>query len=233
MSLKNVRKNINVLNLILVAAIAAIYFNVIAPMADGESSVKTPAARQAPLSSPLKIEDPQIPPVDDFMVIGDRNLFHPERMTPSESGTVAAEQKPDLILHGTFVSDDFRVAYVEEKRTARPMGHPAMQSRQSGRDRRERPIKQGEYIGGYVVKTIDAESITLLKGEDRIVVSIKEGKSYGRARAQETASTSGGPAMPPGRYYPAGSHRNPIPTPPNFDPSHSEPLNIELKRPVR
>ncbi len=232
LDLSTAKRNLNVLNFILMGVILMTYFFLIAPMGELSSSVKIPVPKEMLLNPAIKPAEMQYPSLADFMVVADKNLFHPERTIPAET-KIAAEQKPEILLRGTLVTDDLQVAYIEEKRNGQTA--VSVQSQPGARDKKQRAIKLGESISGYVVKRIEAESITLVKGEDELHVSIKDGKNYRRASAQESGSPQFRGPAPVNRSLPSPESRNYLSPPPRTQSASppSEALKMELKRPVR
>ena len=88
----------------------------------------------------------------DYAVITEKNLFHPERKMPSERKEKEEEQqlaKPEIILYGTLITDEKKVAYIEDKKN--PYSSP-------GRGKRQVAVNEGDMIAGYKLAKVDAES---------------------------------------------------------------------------
>ena len=92
-----------------------------------------------------KPEERQNPSILEFAVIAEKNLFHPDRVIPVEKVEKPPEPKPDIILYGTIVTDNMAMAYIEDKR--REYSTP-------GRGKRQKVLKKGDTIDGFVVKKI-------------------------------------------------------------------------------
>ena len=117
----------------------------------------------------------------DYTVIGELNLFHPERRIPVEK---KAEEipKPELILYGTMVQDNVQYAFIEDKKN--PKTTP-------GRGNRQTIIKKGDVIGGFVVSEIRADRITLTKGDEKMTVLLTSAdKRNGSTAGTEANSPS-------------------------------------------
>ncbi|MFQ3574032.1 MAG: hypothetical protein SNJ53_05310 [Thermodesulfovibrionales bacterium] len=106
-------------------------------------------------------------PLNDYIVISDLNLFHPERKIPPLQPVKVELPKPELILYGTLVSADAKIAYLEDIKA--PITTP-------GRGKRQRAMKIGEAIGGFVLKEIHPDKIVLIRGEDTMVVNVIDPK---------------------------------------------------------
>ncbi len=216
MNLKNFSKNVTVLNLLLISIIYLLYAHTLAPLADN-GSMSLPSAKAIPFGEMPKPAEIQSPSFSDFMVVGEMNLFHPERHIPTEKAIT--ESRPEIILYGTIVSEDMKVAYVGDKKIG---------SQTVGREKKQRAMKLGENIGGYVLKTIEVDSVTFVKGDDKITVSVKDGRNNRRTMARESgASHAFGPS-------PAGRKDLPESQRPQIKNNHAaEPLKLESRRPQR
>jgi len=106
------------------------------------------------------------PQVLDYALISDQNIFHPERKIPPEKKEEKAIPKPDVILYGTVTADQMSVAFVEDKKAPRTT---------QGRGKRQIALHKGEQLSGYTLKEITANSIVLIKGEEKMVVLLEEG----------------------------------------------------------
>jgi len=103
----------------------------------------------------------------DYVVIAEKNLFHPERKMPVEKKEDQQSARPEIILYGTLVTDKKRIAYIEDKK--------APYSTQ-GWGKRQVAVNEGSMIAGYRLAEVNTESILLIRGEDRIVVTLRTQK---------------------------------------------------------
>jgi hypothetical protein len=99
----------------------------------------------------------------DYILIAAENPFHPERIIPVEKKEIPPPPKPELVLYGVTIAEDFSIAYVEDKRT--PLTTP-------GRGKRHMVLKKGDSIGGFTLKEIHPERIILVRGEEIMTVSL-------------------------------------------------------------
>ncbi len=161
-------KSINLLNLLLVAAVAVLAVYLLSPLLNMRMAYKPPAvAKQA---AALKEENPapvQSPPLSDYMVVAEQNIFHPERIIPPEAKDEKALPKPDIFLYGTLLTDNLRLAYIEDKKS--PQTTP-------GRGKRQTVVKQGDVISGFVLKSVETDRIVLTRGEEQMTVYLSDAK---------------------------------------------------------
>lgn len=101
----------------------------------------------------------------DYILISDENIFHPDRKIPAEKKEDQPLPKPVIILHGTLITDETSLAYLEDLKALRTT---------PGRGRRQISMKKGESISGFVLSEIDVGKIVLIRGEEQIVVSISD-----------------------------------------------------------
>ncbi len=189
----NILKSLNVLNLILIAAVASLAVCLLYPLLNGKVTYKAPAlAQQAPASQEEKQAPGQSPPVSDYMVVAEQNIFHPERKIPPENKDEKAIPRPDIFLYGTLLTDNMRLAYIEDKKS--PQSSP-------GRGNRQTVVKQGDVVSGFLLKSVETDRIVLVRGEDQIIVYLNDAKKTRSAvtPAQPTGAQPGArPAAPPG-----------------------------------
>ena len=109
--------------------------------------------------------------ISDYTLIGEQNLFHPDRVMPAEK-TEKAEKKaaisvprPELVLHGTMIVNGLKIAYVEDKKAT-----PTT----SGRGARQLVVKEGDNISGFILKQITENMIVLANGEEQMTLYLDE-----------------------------------------------------------
>jgi hypothetical protein len=107
----------------------------------------------------------------DYVIVADANLFHPERKIPLQKKEEAPLLPvPDLVLHGTLITDDVSLAYLEDMKE--PRNTP-------GRGKRQIALKKGDMLNGFTLKEIEPDKIVMTRGEEKLTVSVKD--SHGRA----------------------------------------------------
>jgi type II secretory pathway component PulC len=128
------------------------------------------------------------PIIVEYSNIVEKNLFHPERMIPPEKKVAQELPKPEIVLYGTMITEEAKIAYVEDlkAKTTTP-----------GRGPRQRPIKKGEMISGFTVKDITEDKIILQRGEESITVSLLDpSKKKQRQSSQPLPAVKQPPTQP-------------------------------------
>jgi type II secretory pathway component PulC len=174
-------RSINILNLLLIAIVAAVAYFTFIPFFYLDARTLLPEVKEAPA---VAVEEPapsQGPSAADYAVISNQNLFHPERRIPPEIKPEAVIPKPEVVLYGTLITDDTSIAYVEDKRA--PYSTP-------GRGKRQIALKKGNSLSGYILKEIEPNRIVLAKGDDVIVVYLQAGEKRQPGSGAEATPTS-------------------------------------------
>ncbi len=180
--IKNVFKNINVLNLLLLAVAVFLYFNLDNIFIDKGLNFTFFKQKEAETESVENTDVERTANYSDYSVITEKNLFHPSRKISSDTKQEQETARPEIILYGTLITDEKRIAYIEDKKS--PYSTP-------GRGKRQVAINEGGTVAGYKLEKVNAESILLVRGEDKITVTLntdKERKS-GDTAAKTTTST--------------------------------------------
>ncbi|MCE5263980.1 MAG: hypothetical protein LLG97_10650 [Deltaproteobacteria bacterium] len=189
--------SLNFLNGLLAAAVAAIVFFAVIPFLN-PAAVPLPAAKGTAAGSVEKAVAIQSlrPAPADYAVIIEQNLFHPERKVPPEKPQDKVLPKPDLVLYGTLITDNASYAFVEDRKAPYST---------AGRGKRQVTLKKGESLGGYVLREIEASRIVLIKGDERLVVSLddKEKRRVEGPAAPAVAGLATGGTPPPPQALPS------------------------------
>lgn len=174
-------RSVNVLNLVLLAAAVVVFYYLLDPILQEPAAVAIPPAKEesAPPAVPARGIEGQPLTSADYAVIGDKNLFHPDRVIPPEKKTETAKEKvkPDIVLHGTMITDQMKLAYIEDKKA--PATSP-------GRGTRQSTLKEGDQIGGYKLIQITDKMIVLTNGSEQMTLYLDELKE----RKTETTMTA-------------------------------------------
>jgi len=169
-------KSINLLNLLLIAVVASLAAYVLFPLLNMKVSYKPPVLKETPAVQEEKPAPVQIPPLSDYMVVAEQNVFHPERKIPPEPKDEKALPRPEIFLYGTLLTDDMRLAYIEDKKS--PQSSP-------GRGKRQSVVKQGDMVSGFLLKSVETDRIVLVRGEDQMVVFLSDAQ-----KPRETGTSS-------------------------------------------
>jgi hypothetical protein len=194
--------SLNVLNGLLAAAAAAVVFYAVIPFLN-PAAVSLPAAKETAAGSMEKVASFQRPALTDYAMIGEQNLFHPERKIPPEKQQDKVLPKPDLFLYGTLITDGVSFAFVEDRKAPYST---------AGRGKRQLTLKKGESLGGYILREIEANRIVLVKGEERLVVRLDD-----REKNRTGGEPAAFPAVPraaagaPSSFPSAASTASPLP----------------------
>jgi hypothetical protein len=204
----NLMRHINILNLFILSVAIGFYLYFLSPLLATPLSAEIPSPKESSLEMPVSADKTRKPSLSDYAVIGQQNLFHPDRVIPAEKvATVATAEKkavttvprPELVLRGTMIASGLKIAYVEDKKAA---------STAPGRGSRQLVIKEGESIGGFMLRQITENMIVLANGEETITLYLDELKDR---KGEVTGSTK---ALPPATtVQPSVAPRQPVPQP--------------------
>lgn len=115
--IRAVLEYIRIVHIILLLVIALFIFYFIWPEYDQTIAVSLPAAKTVVVSTvPEKPAEQNMPGIMEYVIIADKNLFHPERVIPVEKKQKQPEPKPEIVLYGTILSDKGNMAYIEDKK---------------------------------------------------------------------------------------------------------------------
>jgi hypothetical protein len=166
-SLRLLLKNINVINVVLTAALVVFVVFILLPSTRPDMKYT-----QAPLKEEVPDTDGEVAVADerqssfqsDFTVIAERNLFHPDRRIPEpEPEKKEPEERPEFILYGTMLVGGAKIAYMEDGNS--PETTP-------GRGKRQKAVKEGDVLSGYTLSLISHDSVVMVKEDDTIEVPI-------------------------------------------------------------
>ena len=164
LELRPVLRNINLLNILLLAIVLVFALSVFMP-ALYQDIRYPPACRQ---KKRVEVEQDallqqKMPSLSDYMIISEENPFHPERKIPVEKKAEQPLPKPEFVLYGTLITDDLKMAYLEDLKAPRST---------SGRGKRQVALKQGDSLSGFALKEIEAGKVVMVRGDDKIIVPI-------------------------------------------------------------
>jgi hypothetical protein len=160
---RSILSNITLLNILLVFC-AAIFISLnIDPMFVRNFALQINQESSQEKGSNEGASELQSPSSSDYIIVGDNNLFHPERIIPPEKKEEKPLPKPEIVLYGTMISDDLKVAYVEDLKA--PRNTP-------GRGRRQLSLYKGDELGGFVLKEISTDKIVMRRGEEVLTVTL-------------------------------------------------------------
>lgn len=177
--LKYLLKNITIINLLLFAGIGVIFTYAVLPLLNLRLTYTPPQQKQTHGSAGIKHQDFLPPSPADYTLIGEENLFHPERTIPPEKKVEPELPKPDFILYGTMISDDIAVAYLEDLKVPRTT---------PGRGKRQLAVKKGDTMSGFTLWEIQADRVVMVRGEENLMVHMMNKQKPKQRDAPTTAS---------------------------------------------
>ncbi|HQG29124.1 MAG TPA: hypothetical protein PLY73_11300 [Candidatus Ozemobacteraceae bacterium] len=161
-------KNCSLLNLILLIAVIVLACHIVPPLLHVQSRIAPPRGAK-PATEPYKHSATDSNPVPvDFRIITEQNLFHPSRKAVEETGNGQPLPVPDIVLYGTLIMNNLTAAYVQDRKST---------SSTPGRENRQRLLKKGDMISGFVLKEVGEDRIVLARGDERMVVFLNEKKN--------------------------------------------------------
>jgi hypothetical protein len=193
-------KNINLLNIILIAAIILLANYTFLPIFNKSAKFNLPPVKQPVGHKDEKPAESSIPSPSDYTMIAEENLFHPGRKIPVEKSEENPLPKPEFILYGTMITDNLRLAYIEDLK--------APQTTQ-GRGKRQVVLRKGNSLSGFTLKEIDSDKVVMVRGDETIVVNVTDSKK-GRI-VKDTSNVQ----IPSTQKTPAHSPPLPKRVPPN------------------
>lgn len=185
MKIKKILRNINILNIILISAVIAFAAYSIFPTLEMKVKYALPAAKNIDEIAGEKTGELEIPSLTQYTAVVDDNLFHPERRIPPEKTVEQPLPKPDFVLYGTMISNDLSLAYLEDLKA--PRNTP-------GRGKRQVALKKGDSLSGFVLKEIETDKITMVRGEEKLIVAMNDPQ---KAKAREVAAAATAAAAQP------------------------------------
>jgi hypothetical protein len=221
--LRHLARHVNILNALLAALVAIMLSYALFPVLSAKVAYRpNPRDRRQITVAPDESRPAQVPSPSDYMVVAQNNVFHPERKIPPEKDEEKELPKPELVLYGTIISPDLTVAYVIDKKA--PYSTP-------GREKRQRVLKKGDMISGFVLKEIETSRITLVRNGEVIRFNLEtEKEREGATRTQASATQKGttvsvapSPVAPERKTTPAAS---PAKTPSPLDQVNARRLRL-------
>ena len=184
-------RHINILNLFILGAAIGFYLYFLNPLLTTPLSVELPSPKEISLEMQVSADKTTKSSISDYTLIGEQNLFHPDRVMPAEKLAKAEKKaaisvpRPELVLHGTMIVNGLKIAYVEDKKAT-----PTT----PGRGARQLVVKEGDNISGFILKQITENMIVLANGEEQMTLYLDElkdrkGEITGSTKALSPATT--------------------------------------------
>jgi hypothetical protein len=183
-------RSMNILNGLLLPAVAAVVYFVVIPFLNPAVQMAPPPVRATAVLPAEKAAPAWSATPADYALISDQNLFHPERRIPLEQKPEIIKPKPDVFLYGTLITDEGSFAFIEDKRS--PHTTP-------GRGKRQTTLKKGDSLSGYILQEVEANRIVLVKGDEKVIVMLddkEKRRASGEAKAAPATFGTAQVAMP-------------------------------------
>ncbi|MRR14997.1 MAG: hypothetical protein EG826_00920 [Deltaproteobacteria bacterium] len=186
---KRLTDHFNILNILLIAAAVALFIWLDYPLLNPETKIIRPRAKAAAVAGAEKAAPASAVAYMDYAVVAEKNLFHPDRKVPAEKKDDKLPVRPEIVLYGTMIAGDKKLAYIEDKKA--PYSTP-------GRGRRQVTIPEGGMISGFKLSEVHEDHIVLTRGEDKMLVRLNDGKvrAPGQTQTGVMAAPSTGQKMP-------------------------------------
>jgi len=199
MQFKNLIRNLNLLNVLLLSALTFFVLYSIFPSFSTEVKYVIPISKKIIDEEDEQTEQTQIPSIAEYANISEDNLFHPERKIPVEKKEEQPLPKPDFVLYGTLITDDMRIAYMEDLKAPRST---------AGRGKRQISMKKGDTMSGFTLKEIEADKIVMVRGEEKMTVPVNDPAHPKMRGSQGTVAQA-----PQQQRVPAANVQQPTSTP--------------------
>lgn len=189
-SVRSIAKNATILNILLLFFLVIMLNYIVFPLLKIHISYNMPVRDRTKLTdlttSPPKID---LPSLQDYAIVANNNLFHPDRIIPPEKHDDEKPlPKPDFVLHGILITDTVKIAYLEDLKE--PKYTPS-------RGKRIIPLKQDDVISGFTLTKIDADEVVLVRGDEKMDISISD--SHRRAKSGTLSTQQPSPPIQPTR----------------------------------
>lgn len=180
MQVRNTIRNLNLLNLLLLSAAALFVICSIFPSFPVEVRYSVPVSKNHAKEEEFRNAQPRIFSIAEYANISEDNLFHPERKIPAEKKDEQPLPKPEFVLYGTLVTNDVRVAYMEDMKAPRST---------TGRGKRQTALKKGDSLSGFTVSEIGEDKVVMVRGKEKMVIAV-----HNPSRKTEAVQSTAAPA---------------------------------------
>src|SRR5512143_3699739 len=107
---KTLIRNVNVLNILLMAVITLCALYILSPLLYPQVAFTLPSPKKPLAINEEKIAESPPPSPMEYTIITEKNILHPERKIPVDKPEAPPLPKPEFVLYGTLVSDDISLA---------------------------------------------------------------------------------------------------------------------------
>ena len=188
MRMQSLMKQITLLNCILLTGILVFCFFVLLPIFTKQVKVPlSPATSKAAEQNKEALDQAINPPLQEYAVVAEKNLFHPDRIIPAKKEDIAIP-RPEFVLYGTLITDTVSFAYLSDSKVPRST---------VGRGQRQTGLKIGETMSGYTLKEVLHDRAVMVHGDDRIEIKVIGPDSKKKRSGAATAAPAPSPAPVP------------------------------------
>jgi hypothetical protein len=180
---KRLIDNLNILNILLAAAAVALFILLDYPLINSDIRIIRPKAKPAAVAGAEKAAPASSSAYLDYAVVAEKNLFHPDRKVPVEKKDIKLLARPEIVLYGTMIVGDKKLAYIEDKKA--PYSTP-------GRGKRQVTIDEGGMISGFKLIEVHEDHIVLTRGDEKMLVRLNDGKIRTQGQTQMGAMPAPG-----------------------------------------
>ncbi len=212
--LGKIMRNINVLNVLLLALVIALAAYILPPVLNVSVSYTLPAQKKVAQQKEVIPAVVQPPSAMEYTVISEQNLFHPERKISAEKKDEKPLPKPEFVLYGTLITSDESLAFMEDRKAPQTT---------SGRGKRQRTLGLGGTFSGYTLSRIYEDRVIMARGEDKIEVRVHD-----LSKTRGVADTTPGPDSAVGT--PAAPRKPSVRTPATASRQTSAPVPRSPRR---
>ena len=189
MLLRSIIRQINVLNIVLLAGIIALAVSISSPLLTVRANYTLPSPRKVLEENGEKPAEPQAPSVTDYTVVAEQNVFSPERKIPAEKKDEKPLPKPEFVLYGTLITADTSLAFLEDLKAPYTT---------ASRGKRQRTLRLGAAVSGFTLSEIHPDHVVMARGEERVEVLLfdpSKPKRHEAGAALAAAGTTPAPAQ--------------------------------------
>lgn len=170
-------RNITLLNILLIAVLSLILNYTILPFINADIRFTLPSQKKKTANKDISPAEHTFPSLSDYLIIGNQNLFHPERHIPPEIKPEQEQQlpMPEFVAYGTVITDNVSIAYLEDQKAPRTS---------TGRGKRQVALKKGDVLSGFTLKNIDPDKIVMVRGKEELTVYVSDPGKRKKGAAQ-------------------------------------------------
>lgn len=171
-------RQINLINLLL-AGVLALFIYMLFSLVNAAFEYSLPPAKSPSddiIENGAKSEESALPSPDDYIIITEQNLFHPDRKMVASAKDGAPIVRPDFVLYGTMITDDASIAFIDDLKASYTT---------TGRGKRQRVLRLGETLSGYILSEIYSDMVVMERDHDRLEVKVTD-QQHKRENVSET-----------------------------------------------